>query len=215
MLKCGYIFFFHSPTNIKPVGVIPLIETEIVVPQGGAKTFEPAKLAIRDNTGGYEFDIVSQIRDPIRIQCPTAEERIVWVEHCNERIEVLKSTRNGGVLTLPKSKSKSTISQTGTKITVTTSLILLPYSTKQSVSAMDSDEISIYTPSLHTAEPSIISNARSKFTDNSIDSEKERQAQQDAIRKEKERIQEIERQRIEQVLRYLCYVSFTSLIFRF
>ena len=70
------MFFFHSPQAKKPVGVQPLIGCEVRVPDGEEKTFDKAKIAGRDNVGGFEFEILSRNREPARYYVASPEERL-------------------------------------------------------------------------------------------------------------------------------------------
>ena len=62
-------------------------------------------------------------RNPVRLYCQTADERALWVDHCGERVEHLKSLADGGILELPKPKRTSAI-QASQKITVTTTKVV-------------------------------------------------------------------------------------------
>ena len=127
LLKGGFIFFFHGPTNDKPVACVPLIDCKLRVPDEEAKTFDKPKIEARVDSSGYEFEILSVSKNPVRMHCATEEERALWVDHCEERIEHMKSISNGGIQIMPKPKKASASSMmTNQNVTVTTTRVALP-----------------------------------------------------------------------------------------
>ena len=80
LLKGGFVFFFHAPSNDKPVACVPLVGCELRVPHGGAKTFDPPKVASRQDTSGYEVGCrvshVQLILNSLAPHLPYASHRV-------------------------------------------------------------------------------------------------------------------------------------------
>ncbi|RYY70587.1 hypothetical protein EON63_22440, partial [archaeon] len=84
ILRGDFIFLFHSPTNAKPISLIPLLGAKIVVPDIGDKTFDEQR-HFKANEG-YEFDIRHTTRPTVRLYCLSHEEREDWVKECKKRV---------------------------------------------------------------------------------------------------------------------------------
>eukprot|EP01035_Chromulina_nebulosa_P033531 gene33531-44899_t len=73
-------FFFHSPTHEKPLSMILLSGTSIVVPPNSAARFEEQMSSgntFRANPG-FEFDVRHVSRPTIRFCASSGEERLSW-----------------------------------------------------------------------------------------------------------------------------------------
>ena len=104
---------------------------------------------------------------PSRSFIHTSLNRENWADHINERLEALKSIRNGGILTLPKPKTKlASTTAAATKIVVSTSRVLTNSSDQQSIlkSSVDENEdnISVYTSKTMSTHETKAKNIRVK-----------------------------------------------------
>ena len=199
LLKGGFIFFFHGPTNDKPVACIPLIGCKMKMPDEGAKTFEKSKIETRADVSGFEFEILSVTRNPVRMHCATEEERILWVEHCEERIEHSKSISNGGIQTLPKPKKSSASSiTTNQKIVVTTTRVAPPNADQEEDPIQFDDKFASETQTLasrSTLTPSMVTMDTTKYTRKTKDSSQKNQKKNSIVKAEDDARKALEEQR--------------------
>eukprot|EP01038_Epipyxis_sp_PR26KG_P014897 gene14897-20034_t len=84
ILRGDFIFLYHSPSNEKPIAVVPLEGCTIVIPENNGKSFTPDEGNYIMNEG-FEFDIKHNIRATARFYTINESERADWVNACRER----------------------------------------------------------------------------------------------------------------------------------
>lgn len=114
LLRGDYLFFFHSPQNDKPIGVVVVAGSKVVTPDNGGSSFEELTRSYRANEG-YEFDITHPSRPTVRLQALSEQERHQWVVAVAARAE--KSKASGSTSSRTEYIGNTNIIVTGTRLT--------------------------------------------------------------------------------------------------
>lgn len=89
ILRGSFLFYFRSPQNERPIGVVPLANCEIVVPGKTQKSFvdKNASRSLNEkDSGGFEFEIRPFVVEggvngaPVRLYVQSLEERDLWIQ---------------------------------------------------------------------------------------------------------------------------------------
>ena len=109
LIRNEFLFFFHNPSNDKPIGLIPLKGTQVYTPPNGDNSFETTRQGYNATQGthslthtlarslahsfthslthslthpGFEFEVSHSERDTLRLYALSEEERVEWVRAC-------------------------------------------------------------------------------------------------------------------------------------
>lgn len=79
IIRGGFLFFFHSPLNDRPVSMYPLLGCNVSLPSNGS--YEE-----KESSNGYGFDITHPDRETLSLYAVSEVERDEWVNVCTNRI---------------------------------------------------------------------------------------------------------------------------------
>jgi hypothetical protein len=117
IVRGEFMLLFHSPQNEKPIGIIPLGDCKIVLPDGNEKSFDEQIGAFRANDG-FEFDIRHTSRSTARFHATSNDERGDWCKLIKEHIALaqLKLSSSHPSTISPQAPSSGNITITSTRL---------------------------------------------------------------------------------------------------
>jgi hypothetical protein len=107
IIRGGFLFFFHSPLNDRPVALYPLLGCSVTLPSGSDEE--------KESSNGYGFEIHHPNRDTLSLYAVSESERNEWVDVCSNRIAFSQEISNnditeaGSNITITASKLKQMI----------------------------------------------------------------------------------------------------------
>ena len=101
IIRGGFLFFFHSPLNDRPVALYPLLGCSVTLPSGSDEE--------KESSNGYGFEIHHPNRDTLSLYAVSESERNEWVDVCTNRIAFSQEISNND------------ITEAGSNITITAS----------------------------------------------------------------------------------------------
>lgn len=103
IIRGGFLFFFHSPLNDRPVAMYPLLGCTVSLPSGTDEEKESS------NSNGFGFEIHHPERNILCLYAVSESERDEWINVCTNRIAFTQEISNANV------------TEAGSNITITAS----------------------------------------------------------------------------------------------
>jgi len=91
LIRGGFLFFFHSPQNEKPIAVVPLEDCVVNAPEGHHKTFDEMRTYKANE--GFEFELRHQSRPTVRLYTTSELERTEWMTSLQEHVNAAQVRR--------------------------------------------------------------------------------------------------------------------------